>query len=174
MSDHGKRKCIVYLQSHNEIDEFIKAVNTLNDDYSYDIYIDRIISDDTQKQRNIKLKQFSEYEYYAIMCSVQILDECIDIPKCDSVYITYNSKSKIKNIQRLCRGIRKDADNKNKVAHLYAWCDEYDPMINLIVSLKEADPQIVSKVTITSKNFNRTDKIKRDNRRPKKDRKICN
>lgn len=50
---------------------------------------------------------------------MKIMQLCVDIPKCDSVYITYNCKSKIKIVQRLCRSVRIDPDNKNKIAYMY-------------------------------------------------------
>lgn len=43
-------------------------INKLNEDFSYSIYIDKITSDISYKQRNLKLKLFNDYENYAIMC----------------------------------------------------------------------------------------------------------
>ena len=49
----------------------------------------------------------------SFICAVHILDECIDIIECDSIYISYVSKNIIRTIQRMCRCLRKDNKNKN-------------------------------------------------------------
>jgi hypothetical protein len=67
------------------------------------------------------------------------LNECVDIPVCDSIFITYVSKSRIRNIQRLCRANRKWAENPNKVASIFLWCDEYAEMACFMKHLKEYD-----------------------------------
>ena len=42
------------------------------------------------------------------------LDERIDVPSCDSIFITYPSQSEIRTIKQLCRSIRIDIKNKYK------------------------------------------------------------
>ncbi len=69
--------------------------------------MDKIICTDSQKDRQNKLKKFSEFSGNSILCSAGILDECIDIPSCDSIYITYNCTSKVNIIQRVSRSLRK-------------------------------------------------------------------
>ena len=76
---------------------------------------------------------------YSLICSVNILDECIDIPSCDSIFITYPSDSKIKNIQRLCRANRKNKFNLHKIANIFLWCDEHKNIGNFLANLKEFD-----------------------------------
>ena len=65
--------------------------------------IDTILNDFQYKNDNIQL-----------LFSICILDECIDVPSCDSIFITYLSQSKIRSIQRLCRCIRIDMKNKSR------------------------------------------------------------
>ena len=70
------------------------------------------------------------------------MNECIDIPDCDSIFIAYPSKSKIRNIQRMCRATRKNITNPNKIARIYIWADEYkDELVDFIGHLKEYDSQ---------------------------------
>ena len=81
------------------------------------------------------------------------MDECIDIPKCDFIFITYACESKIKNIQRLSRPNRIDESNPYKVSLINIWVDEYtdkskcdkyeeneyDVLNKIIVGIREYD-----------------------------------
>ena len=123
-----------------------------------------IISSDLRDERKIKLKQFTDFNGYSVMCSVDILNECIDIPKCDSIFIAYPSKSKIRNIKRLCRANRKDKENPNKIANILLWCDDYKndlidfennleynfdkDQIHRLVQMEHLQPEIVPYIQI--------------------------
>jgi hypothetical protein len=50
------------------------------------------------------------------------LDEGIDIPECDSVYLTHPNNNPINIIQRISRSNRLDVNNKNKIAKIFLWC----------------------------------------------------
>jgi len=155
MSDHGKTKCIVYLQSHNDIEKFIETMQEMNKDYAYDLNINSISCNDSKTSRENKIVDFTTFRKgISVLCSVDILNECIDIKECDSVFITYNCKRKIKIVQRLCRAIGKDSNNnKNKVAHMYLWSDGYSESINIISALKEHDVNIKEKIHVVSRNY---------------------
>ncbi len=144
---YGTLKCIIYFQSHKKIKRFIKAFNKLNKYYGYDYYINSIICDVSKKERIKRINEFRSSPNIAFLCSVKILDECIDIQECNSIYITYNCKSKVKNIQRMCRAMRIDKNNKNKKAKIILWCDEFDEMLTYMSSIKEFDPDFHQKIT---------------------------
>ena len=141
MMEMGSRKCIIYLQSQHECQEMTNIIKeqcinyfAINNTCNY------IISSDLKKERKDKLKSFINFDGYSFLCSVDILNECIDIPKCDSIFIAYPSKSKIRNIQRLCRANRKDKENPNKIANIFLWCDNYkDDLVDFISHIKEYD-----------------------------------
>jgi len=141
MMEMGGRKCIIYLQNQNECREMTKIINEQCKNYFAITHsCNYIISGDLKEERKLKLKQFTDFDGYSFMCSVDILNECIDIPKCDSIFIAYPSKSKIRNIQRLCRANRKDKENPNKIANIFLWCDEYkDDLVDFITHIKEYD-----------------------------------
>jgi superfamily II DNA or RNA helicase len=148
----GKLKTIIYFNSHEHIDIFIKCFNEVNNYYNYKYHIDSIICLDTKNSRIKKLQEFNNNTDISILCSVGILDECIDIPSCDSVYITYNCVSKIRIIQRISRALRK---HNNKVAKILIWIENnnINPVINAI---KEIDNNIISKIkyiNCTNKNL---------------------
>uniref|UniRef100_A0A6C0H843 Helicase ATP-binding domain-containing protein n=1 Tax=viral metagenome TaxID=1070528 RepID=A0A6C0H843_9ZZZZ len=145
----GKLKTIIYFNNHDHIDIFIKCMNDINNYYNYNYTIDSIICTDTKNNRNKKLENFNNNDNISILCSVGILDECIDIPSCNSVYITYNCVSKIRIIQRISRSLRK---YNNKIAKILIWCNDNlleNPIINAI---KEIDNDIINKFKFINYN----------------------
>ena len=84
------------------------------------------------------------------MCSVDILNECIDVPECDTIYVTYNCSSKISAIQRMCRAMRIDKNNPNKVANILLYCDEIDDVLTYISAVKELDLNFNEKVNFVA------------------------
>jgi len=156
---YGLRKIIVYLRSHAEIKNFIKLMNEINKYYCLDYNIDKIISHNKLSRRTKKLDIFSNSKKIQILTSVKILDECIDIPSCDSVYISYESTSKIRIIQRISRSLR---FQKNKIATIILWCNEYKKLYETISSIKEYDPILKEKINIISSKLetNNEDEIK--------------
>ena len=147
----GKLKTIIYFNSHEHIDIFIKCFNDVNNYYNYKYNIDSIICSDTKNSRIKKLKEFNNSLEISILCSVGILDECIDIPSCDSVYITYNCVSKIRIVQRISRSLRK---YYNKIAKILIWCEDIKTINPIICSIKEIDSDIIKKIKYISYNNN--------------------
>lgn len=135
----GARKCIIYAQTKSIANQFKQAIQKLDEFYSLGIYVDTIIADDSSRSRSRKIKEFVSSNSLSFLCAVHILDECIDIPSCDSVYLTYPSQSKIKNIQRICRSNRIDKASPHKKSSIFVWADENDDLIELIGHLKEYD-----------------------------------
>ena len=139
MLETGSKKCIIYLRNQEEAIQMVTILDKLNEYYFIDLYSESIISDNSSNSRNEILNKFSTFDGYAILCSVAILDECIDIPQCDSIFISYPSESKIRNIQRLSRANRKDKNNIHKISKVFLWCDEYNEISVFISQLKEFD-----------------------------------
>jgi superfamily II DNA or RNA helicase len=139
MLETGSKKCIIYLRNQEEAIQMVTILDKLNEYYFIDLYSESIISDNSSNSRNEILNKFSTFDGYAILCSVAILDECIDIPQCDSILISYPSESKIRNIQRLSRANRKDKNNIHKISKVFLWCDEYNEISVFISQLKEFD-----------------------------------
>lgn len=155
MLETGSKKCIIYLRNQNEVNEMIEIINKLNEYFYMDLYVDGIISDTSYSQRYNILKNFSLFNGFSIICSVRIMDEAIDLPNCDSVFITYPSESKIRNIQRISRAIRKDSFNIHKKANVFLWCDEFSDISVFLYQLKIFDDSFVeNKVSILNCNGN--------------------
>jgi len=141
MMNNGSRRCIIYLQTKEECRKMNTILADIGKNYfCVDINSNYLISDLGREERKLVLKEFVSKDGYNFICSVDILNECIDIPECDSIFIAYPSKSKIRNIQRVCRANRKDKKNIDKVARIYVWADEYkDDLVDFISHLKEYD-----------------------------------
>jgi superfamily II DNA or RNA helicase len=150
---HGSRKCIVYCQNIDEIKTMMSTMGKLNEYYLMDFNMSSIISLTKRKNREDILDHFIESDNVELIFSVRILDECIDITKCDSIYITYPTTSKIRTIQRLCRCIRKDKDNKFKIGHVYIWCDEYADILDTLSGIKEYDILFKDKISVLDLNW---------------------
>lgn len=143
----GTLKCILYFRSHEEINNFIERFNELdNNYYYYDLWIESMTCNDNKKQRKNKINKFKENNVCSFLCSVSILDECVDIPECNSIFITYNCKSKVRNIQRMSRSMRKDKNNVKKEAKIILWCDEMDEILTIMSAIKEIDLDYSKKI----------------------------
>ena len=152
----GVRKTIVYCSDTKEISDMRNAVDELNKFYYLDINHQQITSTDNQYERSIILKSFADSYKIELLFSVRILDECVDIPCCDSIYITYPTSSKIRTIQRMCRSMRIDKNNKFKIANVFIWCDEYDFITDTLSSIKEYDCDFNDKIKINNNGFYKT------------------
>lgn len=162
---HGSRKTIVYCKDSTDLKNLMVTCNFLKEYYELnDIFIDKITYKTQRNKRNEIIKSFSESNDYALLFSIEILDECIDIPSCDSIFISYNSSSKIRTIQRINRATRNDKNNPFKIANIFLWCNTTDNILETLTSLKEYDVELSTKVFIQDlqlkKLTEKQDKIK--------------
>ncbi len=155
----GSKKCIVYCKDTEEIKKFKKGIKKLNEYFELELETNKITSETKSKKRNEILNNFASGEKREILLSVRILDECIDIPTCDSIYITYPSKSKIRTIQRISRATRIDKNNMNKKANVFIWCDEYAEILDIISGIKEYDTMFKDKIKVNKINYYSDKKI---------------
>jgi superfamily II DNA or RNA helicase len=151
--NNGSKKCIIYCQDTKEICEMRNAILKLNEYYYLDYEVNQITSSDNAKNRTDILEKFANSNKIQLLFSIRILDECIDIPSCDSIYITYPSQSKIRTIQRLSRCIRIDKNNPFKIGNIYIWCNEYDQILETLSGIKEYDLFFKDKIKINETNF---------------------
>ena len=98
-----------------------------------------------------------------ILCSIRILDEAIDVPRCDSVFFgdfapkAGSEASLIRLVQRLSRAMRLDPTNPHKVARAFAWtrdCDE-DVLGRAMCLLHQADRCVLQKVEFHALDYDR-------------------
>ena len=149
----GSKKCIIYCENIEDINNMINIINEMNNFYVLDLNINSITSKTSFKKRTELLNEFTNNNKINLLFSVRILDECIDIPACDSIYITYPSKSKIRTIQRLCRCIRNDNNNPFKIGNIFIWCNEYDSIMETLSGIKEYDLFFKDKIKLIETDF---------------------
>ena len=154
---HGYKKCLIYCQNIEEAEKFVNELETINKlKYNFKIYLKSITYKTSLNKRNKILNEFIKEEYkLSFIVSVHTLDECIDIPKCDSVYITYNVKNSINIIQRISRCLR-IYPNKIK-SGIFLWCEKYNELKKINNIIKNYDINILNNVHI--KNGNDKNKI---------------
>ncbi len=154
IANKGSRKVIVYCKDTNDMNNMIESMKTLNDFYIMNIEIDSISCEDSESKRKQTLKNFSEENNKInLLFNIRILNECIDIPACDSIYISYPPKNKITTIQRISRAIRKNKNNPNKIANIFIWCNEYEEILETLSSIKEYDSFFKDKIKLNILNF---------------------
>jgi superfamily II DNA or RNA helicase len=152
--NNGSRKCIVYCKDTNDMLSMMNCMQTLNEFYLLDIEFNSICCQDNEKKRKECLKTFAEHSSkIKVLFNIKILNECIDIPVCDSIYISYPPKNKITTIQRICRANRVDKTNPRKIANIYIWCNVYEEILDTLSSIKEYDVMFKDKVKINSVDF---------------------
>jgi superfamily II DNA or RNA helicase len=149
----GSQKCIIYCIDTKELKMIIDGMKKLNDFYCLSYDASKITSKTSAIERRKILDDFASNSNIQLLFSVRILDECIDIPTCDSIFISYPSQSKTRTIQRMSRCIRIDKNNKFKIGNVFIWCSEYDEIINILSGIKEYDIYFKDKVVINSTNY---------------------
>lgn len=92
------------------------------------------------------INNFKQSIKIAIIINVHILDEGINIPECDSVFITQPSNNMINIIQRMCRANR-IIENKTN-SNIYLWCKENKADIILDFIFENTNEFIKDKVFI--------------------------
>jgi superfamily II DNA or RNA helicase len=163
MLQTGSRRCIVYLPNQSDCDAFLRVAKVAFEIYhGIEFWGEKIDSTVCSKKRADILKEFQATvtNVIKIITSVRVLDEAIDIPKCDSEFITHigEATSDIRTVQRICRGCRLDKDNVNKVNNVFLWCDEWDKVVNCLQLLKDNDPMFHKKLKVTGINYDRIGK----------------
>jgi superfamily II DNA or RNA helicase len=157
----GSRRCIVYLSSQKQCDVFLEVAKIAFENYQACNFIGwKIDANTSHDERWSILKKFQASGnpgLFRIITSVRILDEAIDVVKCDSEFICSvgEGTSDIRTIQRLCRGCRLDKDSPNKVNNLFIWADEWNKALNCLRLLREADPEFTKKIRCIESNYDK-------------------
>ena len=93
MLRYGSRRCIVYLPNREDCDKFNELFKIVGEKYhGLDIWVRKIDLGTTLNTRRTIIREFQEdnqnknIELKIISC-VRILDEAVDIPRCDSIFI---------------------------------------------------------------------------------------
>ena len=160
----GSRRCICYMNSIEECNIFEKVINDIMDKYhGCDYIVYKMNCETSSAERNFILNNFEKPDddgksIIRLLLNIRILNEGIDIIKCDSVFIGNISDNSniISMVQRICRANRLDNDNKNKIANCYFYCDDLNKCVNSLQLLKTNDIDFVKKIHYIDSNFKKT------------------
>jgi superfamily II DNA or RNA helicase len=165
----GYKKCIIYCKTIEEIKKYEEEIIILNkNNYNIELKTNVITYKTSLKKRDKIINEFKKDYKMNLLFSVHTLDECIDIPKCDSVYITYKVVNPINIIQRVSRCLRV-YENKGK-SGIFLWCNKYREIklvYNLLEDFNINISQKISKENLTISNY--LNKVIFDNDEIKKD-----
>jgi len=165
---YGYKKCIVFTPNIEDANKFVNELIKINgNNFSIDISINKIVNTTTKKNRHLILENFRSNKTLSIIVAVYILDECIDIPECDSVYISYDTLPEIRTIQRISRCLRiyEDLDNGYKKQKsgifLYVTVEKndanIDPDANINKYVKKVFKQLCSYMGYNENKLETTD-----------------
>jgi superfamily II DNA or RNA helicase/phage anti-repressor protein len=151
----GYKKCIIYCKTIEEIKNYEEGIIKLNkNNYNIQLKTNSITYKTSLKKRDKIINEFKKDYKMNLLFSVHTLDECIDIPKCDSVYITYKVVNPINIIQRVSRCLR-IYENKVK-SGIFLWCNKYREIklvCNLLEEFNINISQKISKENLIMSNY---------------------
>jgi len=155
----GSKRCIIYLSSKSEITEYedimIKKAKSF---HGITLNTFKIYDSISKTKRQSEIEDFEKdinTNELNIMFSIRILDEGIDIVKCDSIFITNitENTSEKRTVQRMCRANRLDKNNLSKIANIFIWTDDNSKICNMLNYLKQEDPTFASKIRNITINY---------------------
>jgi superfamily II DNA or RNA helicase len=156
---HGCTRCIAYLSTIEECECFNNALEEVCDKYhGISVCKEELTSKTTQKRRDEILNNFQNdtSKNIYVIASVRVLDEGVNLVKCDSVFMNAVPND-ITFVQRLCRANRKDDFfHPNKVASCFLWENDYENAIHLFKYLSKCDPKFRQKLKLTRSNYDNT------------------
>jgi superfamily II DNA or RNA helicase len=160
----GSRRCIGYFGSQSECDLFLDiAKNVFETYHAAEFWGQKIDCSVSNKDRLRILNDFAKPGHeFKVIASIRILDEAIDIPCCDSQFVSHvgDNTSDIRTVQRLCRGTRLDPNNPNKMNNMFMWCEDWSKSINCLSLLRDSDPEFHTKVRCLNANYDKGSDVK--------------
>ena len=156
---YGYKKCLVYCKDINEAVIFKNRINIINDNRFNLKILNEIITYKTSFHKRKKLLEEFEKDSYKIsfLISIDTLNECINIPHCDSIYILNEIHNSINVIQRISRCLR-IKDGKN-ISGIFLWCKKYDELNKIKQIIDDYDSFFIKKVVIKNKNIEDVNEI---------------
>lgn len=115
------KKCIVYLKTVREAEHFENILKLVNAFHELKIAVYSINYNTSKSKRNDSLTKFRNNKTkISIILNVHVLDEGIDIPECDSVFLTNPNNNPTNIIQRISRSNR-IVKGVEKIAKVLIW-----------------------------------------------------
>ena len=153
----GGRRCIVYLTSQDECDKFLEVAKDVFEKYhGLSFWGNKIIAETKEREKIIHDFQHKHSDdTFHILASVRVLDEGVDIPRCDTVFITSvgEKSSDIRMTQRSMRSARIDAKNTSKHNTIALWATGWEQCIDSLDNLRYSDPEFHKKVKVAASTY---------------------
>lgn len=168
MMQTGARRTIVYLRSHKECEAFLQMMRIVAEEYhGMEFWGGRVTMYEQGDERARIFREFQEDDgrrKLRVLATVRVVDEGIDLPKADSVFITCISSAtrEIRMVQRICRAVRKDPANPNKMASVFLWCDSWAQIIGSLELLREEDVHFMQKLRVLHGDYDQICESKDD------------
>jgi superfamily II DNA or RNA helicase len=140
---NGNKKCIVYVPTIEKSQLYEKILKGFSEILDLDLFVNVVTQNITGLNRKIIIGNFKETDKMAILINVHILDEGINIPECDSVFITQPSDNIENIIQRLCRCNRM-TEHKKK-CNMYMWCEKHE-LVKIFNYIKHNTNDYIDKI----------------------------
>lgn len=172
MLEEGLRRCIVYMPTgpgmcaERTAAEYTDMLGKIAGWMGIDVCTGTILGCTGRSARKQLLAEFQDGPVQTaenrrpiirILLSVRILDECVDIPSCDSVFFAAPCRSKVRGLQRAARCMRRVA---GKMPGVFVWCDEsYDELAELLGAIKEKDALFDTKIRVLSASYDRRGEV---------------
>ena len=148
----GARRCIAYMRTQQECDEFMPILQDVFENYhGLSVWTEKVTSSVSHRKRTEFLDTFQQEDtegLFRVLTSVRILDEAVDLPKCDSVFISSvgEQSSDIRFFQRCQRSSTIDPRHPMKRNHIFLWADGWESCVNALQYLRESDPAFHKKM----------------------------
>lgn len=123
-------RCILYARTVQEAEAHRVEIEKVAADLGVAAWTGIITGDTSASAREQQLREFQALPCvdpafrWWFLCSVRVLDEGIDVPACDAVYMAHGVGGRARFIQRICRANR--LDYPGKVANVFVWSDNVD------------------------------------------------
>ena len=149
------RRCIVYLTSQEDCQRFMTLASKVFEEYhGVAVWTNKIDATVTPAERTKRLRDFQsdlDAPFY-LLTSVRVLDEAVDIPKCDSVFVTSvgEHSSDIRMTQRAMRGSTVDSANPSKHNQIILWATGWEQCVNSLELIRAADPEFHKKIHVAA------------------------
>ena len=118
----GNNKCIVFLTTIEQAQEFNKILLWMQNMLNIELE-SNTISYNTSKLKRIEIiNNFKSSNKISILLNIHILDEGIDIPECDSIFVIQPNDNILNLVQRMCR-CNRITEYKTK-CNMLLWCGE--------------------------------------------------
>ena len=119
---NGNKKCLIYLPTTDKAQECEIIIGWMMGLFNRTIHTAIIDYETNKMARTNIIDDFVNNNEISIILNVHVLDEGINIPECDSVFITNPSKNIENIVQRMSR-CNRIHPSKGK-SSIYLWCNE--------------------------------------------------